>query len=203
MRALFARESAKYGPGDFFCHEISYAAFLACLHGHRASRDPPHPAARSAHPPSPARGEGATKSVRAAAPIIDNQPRRLLFADKDGRRGWLGRKLNEPPSIRSVAGLTLASRFSPSLAQQVDKFAEQLQNGEFNWFPERSPGGPVLIIVSIPDQLVYVYRNGVRIAASTCSTGKLGHRTPTGCSRSCRGTRTTISRPITMRRCPT
>ena len=31
-----------------------------------------------------------------------------------------------------------------------------------------------------PDQRVYVYRNGVRIAASTCSTGKLGHRTPTG-----------------------
>ena len=27
---------------------------------------------------------------------------------------------------------------------------------------------------------MYVYRNGVRIAASTCSTGKLGHRTPTG-----------------------
>ena len=27
---------------------------------------------------------------------------------------------------------------------------------------------------------MYVYRNGVRIAASSCSTGKLGHRTPTG-----------------------
>ena len=27
---------------------------------------------------------------------------------------------------------------------------------------------------------MHVYRNGVRIAASTCSTGKLGHRTPTG-----------------------
>lgn len=66
------------------------------------------------------------------------------------------------------------------LAQRVDKYAEQLKNGEFNWFPERSPAGPILIIVSIPDQLVHVYRNGVRIAASTCSTGKPGHRTPTG-----------------------
>jgi L,D-transpeptidase-like protein len=27
---------------------------------------------------------------------------------------------------------------------------------------------------------LYVYRNGVRIAASTCSTAKLGHQTPTG-----------------------
>ena len=36
------------------------------------------------------------------------------------------------------------------------------------------------IIVSIPEQLVYVYRNGIRIAVSTCSTGKAGHDTPTG-----------------------
>jgi hypothetical protein len=79
-----------------------------------------------------------------------------------------------------VTALAAVSRFTPSLAQQVDKYAEQLQNGEFNWHPERSSDGPILIIVSIPDQLVYVYRNGVRIAASTCSTGKLGHRTPTG-----------------------
>ena len=79
-----------------------------------------------------------------------------------------------------VAALAAVSRFTPSRAQLVDKYAEQLQNGEFNWRPERSPDGPVLVIVSIPDQLVYVYRNGVRIAASTCSTGKLGHRTPTG-----------------------
>ena len=51
---------------------------------------------------------------------------------------------------------------------------------EFDWYPDRSPGGPVLIIVSLPEQLVHVYRNGVRIGASTCSTGKPGHSTPTG-----------------------
>ena len=79
-----------------------------------------------------------------------------------------------------VAAAAAASPFNAALAQRVDKYAEQLTNGEFNWFPERSESGPVIAIVSIPDQLVYVYRNGVRIAASTCSTGKLGHRTPTG-----------------------
>lgn len=67
-----------------------------------------------------------------------------------------------------------------ALAQLVKKPAAELKNGEFNWHPERSTGGPLLIIVSIPDQLVHVYRNGIRIAASTCSTGKQGHRTPTG-----------------------
>ena len=79
-----------------------------------------------------------------------------------------------------VAVATVALPFRPALAQRVDKYADQFTNGEFNWFPDRSEGGPIIAIVSIPDQLVYVYRNGVRIAASTCSTGKLGHRTPTG-----------------------
>ena len=52
--------------------------------------------------------------------------------------------------------------------------------GEFTWHPERSPQGPVAVVVSLPEQLVHVYRNGVRIAVSTCSTGKPGHETPTG-----------------------
>ena len=57
---------------------------------------------------------------------------------------------------------------------------KKLKPGEFAWHPERSPEGPVVIIVSIPDQWVAVYRNGTRIAVSTCSTGRPGHATPTG-----------------------
>jgi hypothetical protein len=79
-----------------------------------------------------------------------------------------------------VAAGAVALRVGPSFAQLVDKYAEELKNGEFNWYPERSPGGPIILIISLPDQRVYVYRNGVRIAASSCSTGKLGHQTPTG-----------------------
>ena len=74
----------------------------------------------------------------------------------------------------------LSGTGGPARAQLVTKYAEQLKNGEFNWFPERSAAGPLLIIVSLPDQRVHVYRNGIRIAASSCSTGKPGHRTPTG-----------------------
>lgn len=55
-----------------------------------------------------------------------------------------------------------------------------LKRGEFVWEPERSTNGPVVLIVSIPEQLVHVYRGGVEIGVSTCSTGKPGHRTPTG-----------------------
>jgi hypothetical protein len=55
-----------------------------------------------------------------------------------------------------------------------------LKPGEFTWHPERSPHGAVAVVVSVPEQLVHVYRNGIRIAVSTCSTGKPGHETPTG-----------------------
>lgn len=55
-----------------------------------------------------------------------------------------------------------------------------LNAGEFIWRPEVSPRGPVVIVVSLPEQLVHVYRNGVTIGVSTCSTGKPGSRTPTG-----------------------
>jgi len=37
-----------------------------------------------------------------------------------------------------------------------------------------------VIIVSLPEQRMYVYRNGVRIGQSTVSTGTKGHPTPTG-----------------------
>jgi hypothetical protein len=55
-----------------------------------------------------------------------------------------------------------------------------LKQGEFRWAPQRAPRGPVVVIVSLPDQLTFVYRNGIRIGVATCSTGKAGHRTPTG-----------------------
>jgi hypothetical protein len=56
----------------------------------------------------------------------------------------------------------------------------RLQPGEYFLKPELSPRGPMVMVVSIPQQLAYVYRNGVLIGASTVSTGKKGHETPTG-----------------------
>ncbi len=64
----------------------------------------------------------------------------------------------------------------PVIARAVDS----LKPGEFTWQPQLSPEGPVAIIVSLPEQRVYVYRKGIEIGVSTCSTGKPGHETPTG-----------------------
>jgi hypothetical protein len=58
--------------------------------------------------------------------------------------------------------------------------AQALKAGQFVWEPERSASGAVLVIVSIPEQMLHVYRGGIEIGVSSCSTGKPGHRTPTG-----------------------
>lgn len=56
----------------------------------------------------------------------------------------------------------------------------KLKPGEYVWEPELAPEGPLLLVASISDQVLYVYRNGIRIARSSVSTGRPGHRTPTG-----------------------
>src|SRR3954447_22391224 len=55
-----------------------------------------------------------------------------------------------------------------------------LKPGQYWWQPEISPQGPLMILVSIPEQMMHVYRNGVLIGRSTVSTGSKGHDTPGG-----------------------
>jgi hypothetical protein len=55
-----------------------------------------------------------------------------------------------------------------------------LKPGEYWWDPQLSPSGPVVVLVSIPQQTMHVYRNGILIGRSTVSTGSKGHATPGG-----------------------
>ena len=61
-----------------------------------------------------------------------------------------------------------------------DASAEDQKKQIFTWQPERSPSGPILIIVNIDDQVAFVYRNGVQIGQTPVSTGRPGYPTPTG-----------------------
>ncbi|WP_353471765.1 L,D-transpeptidase [Salipiger sp. H15] len=85
-------------------------------------------------------------------------------------------------SRRSLLGGGVAALATgPALrAQELPMEIERMMPGEFTWHPERAPRGPVAIIVSLPEQKVHVYRNGIRIAVSTCTSGMEGHETPTG-----------------------
>src|SRR5213595_3400230 len=75
-------------------------------------------------------------------------------------------------SLLSAETFTAGVRVSPD--------TNTLNPGEYVWEPERAPEGPLLIIASITEQVAYVYRNGIRIARSSVSTGRPGHPTPTG-----------------------
>jgi len=55
-----------------------------------------------------------------------------------------------------------------------------LQPGEYWWAPEVSPSGPVVVLVSIPLQVMHVYRNGILVGRSSVSTGARGRATPSG-----------------------
>jgi hypothetical protein len=54
----------------------------------------------------------------------------------------------------------------------------QLKPGEYWWKPQLSPSGPLMVLVSVPEQTMRVYRNGILIGRSTVSTGSKGHATP-------------------------
>jgi hypothetical protein len=69
---------------------------------------------------------------------------------------------------------------SHTKGRPVAASAAELKPGDYAWHPEVSPAGPVVVLVSLPDQILYVYRNGVRIGRSTVSSGKPGKQTPTG-----------------------
>ena len=84
-----------------------------------------------------------------------------------------------------AAGIVCLERFTVSAETftegvRVSPDTIKLKPGEYVWEPERAPEGPLLIVASITEQAAYVYRNGIRIARSSVSTGRPGHRTPTG-----------------------
>jgi len=90
------------------------------------------------------------------------------------------RMIDRRKVLVGAASVTVSILALEAVAVEVTKEIKDLKPGEFTWTPDKQPTGPVAIVVSIPEQRVHVYRNGVRIAVSTCSTGKPGHSTPTG-----------------------
>ena len=56
----------------------------------------------------------------------------------------------------------------------------QLKPGEYWWKPQLSPSGPLMVLVSVPQQTMNVYRNGILIGRSSVSTGSKGNATPGG-----------------------
>ena len=94
--------------------------------------------------------------------------------------------VEDPASIISAAAageLEAARVRMEADAKEARAFEEKaaaLKPGDYLWNPDRSPSGEVEMVVSIEEQKAYVFRAGKLIAVTTVSTGKRGHRTPTG-----------------------
>lgn len=67
-----------------------------------------------------------------------------------------------------------------SSAAEFARMADQLKPGQWVWAAQIAPKGPLLVYVDLSRQLATVYRNGVRIAVTTISSGREGYETPTG-----------------------
>jgi hypothetical protein len=93
--------------------------------------------------------------------------------------------------IAALAAAGLLALAAPTLADSVPFWGAKesvpagtpisdLKKGQFLWMADAVTAGPVLMVVSITEQRAYVYRNGILIGATTVSTGRPGHVTPTG-----------------------
>ena len=108
-----------------------------------------------------------------------NELRRLLSSEST--LGYVdptvrARRTSRPATLCTLVLLLLVTG---AAAERVAP-RESLEPGQYTWHPEVSPKGPVLVVVSLPQQTAYVYRNGVLIGRSTVSSGKEGKETPTG-----------------------
>lgn len=65
-------------------------------------------------------------------------------------------------------------------SRPADTAPAALKPGQWLWLAQASPTGPVVVVVSLTEQLAYAYRNGVVIGISTTSSGRQGYDTPTG-----------------------
>ena len=81
----------------------------------------------------------------------------------------IGDDTKAQPHFAANPGVLLAPKdFSPEMLKP-------LASGEYQWNPERSPSGPITMLVSAADRALYVYRNGEPIGRAAIEVnGRLG-----------------------------
>jgi hypothetical protein len=86
----------------------------------------------------------------------------LLFSTTNGGGTVIiGDGKTPVPRLASNPGLILApTDFTPAMLHPLGK-------NDYDWRPERSPEGPITIVISSADRAMYVYRNGNPIGRAT------------------------------------
>ena len=125
-----------------------------------------------------------TLSVRAALLVCALSSAWPLFAAPPAETGSVDARAPVAAPTPAAPAAPKASTKPAKPAKPVKPAAPPrlpvLKAGQFLWMPELAPEGPVVMVVSLPEQRLSVYRNGVRIGVSTVSTGKRGFETGTG-----------------------
>src|SRR4030095_15169410 len=79
---------------------------------------------------------------------------RLFATTTGGGTVVVGDGKTPVPHLASNPGLILAPKdFTPDMLHPLGK-------SDYDWHPERSPEGPITIVLSSADHAMYVYRNG-------------------------------------------
>ena len=94
----------------------------------------------------------------------------LLFGiTGNGGTVVIGDDTKAQPHFAANPGVMLAPKdFTPEMLKPLGR-------GEYQWHPERSPSGPITMLVSAADRTVYVYRNGEPIGRAAIEVdGRLG-----------------------------
>src|SRR5260370_20934182 len=94
---------------------------------------------------------------------------RLLFnTTPNGGTVGVGDGKTPTPHLASNPGLLLAPKdFTPEMVRRLAK-------DEYDWRPERSPEGPITIVLSSADRALYVYRNGNPIGRAALESSGRG-----------------------------
>ncbi len=95
-------------------------------------------------------------------------------------RPWFCSLLSLGLVLHSAARANSVPFWGDKASVPIDTPVEQLKKGQFLWMGAAITAGPLLMVISLTEQRGYVYRNGILIGATTISTGRPGHPTPTG-----------------------
>jgi hypothetical protein len=90
------------------------------------------------------------------------------------------RKFSVATSLALFATITPICQAQAADTIGIEERHAWFEPGEYVWQPENSSEGDVVVVVSLSEQLAWVYRGDGLIGVSTVSTGKEGHETPTG-----------------------
>ena len=83
----------------------------------------------------------------------------------------------ETPAAKAAASDAAAV----ARADMFEAFGDKsLKPGQYLWRDVPDSAGPERVVISLSDQLAFLYRGDELVAVSTISSGKEGHDTPTG-----------------------